>query len=82
MFVPPNRSPLRRTLTDAAAKHILSNSDLSWSDTGYWVRGRIIGWRRTASGALGAIVAFPSGARHLFGVDFGSGKPKRLAPLA
>lgn len=71
-----------RVLTDEAVKRMLSRADLSWVDGGLHVRGRIIGWKRTASGALGAVVAYPvTGARHLWCVNFANGRPRHLAPL-
>lgn len=83
LFVPSYSRPRQpRMLTDGTAKSILSRADLSWLDGGYRVRGRIIGWKRTASGALGAIVAYPiTGKRHLWVVNFADGRPRHLTPL-
>jgi hypothetical protein len=84
LFVPQSRvrRPVR-VLTDHVVKQILSRADLSWLDGGYRVRGRIIGWKRTASGALGAIVAYPiTGKRHLWGVNFANGRPRHLTSIS
>jgi hypothetical protein len=83
LFVPKshNHRPVR-VLTDHVVKRTLSRADLSWVDGGYRVRGRIIGWKRTVSGALGAIVAYPiTGRRHLWGVNFADGRPRHLTAL-
>lgn len=81
-FYRPSYPRVGHVLTDGAVKRILATADLSWPDGGYRVRGRIIGWRRTQSGVLGAIVAYPvTGARHLWGVDFANGRARHLAPL-
>lgn len=85
MLFTPNRPRRPRTpmvLTDGRVKSILSNSRLTATDTGYPVRGRIIGWKRTSQGTLGAIVVNPvSAARHLFVVDFATGRPRQIARL-
>jgi len=65
------------------AKRILSRANLSWNDGGLRVQGRIIGWKRTDSGTLGAVVAYPvTGARHLWRVNLTSGGAKHLCRLA
>ena len=70
-------------LNDGKAKAILSRADLSWMDGGLRVQGRIIGWKRTDNGTLGAIVAYPiTGARHLFRVNMNNGRAKHLCRLA
>ena len=83
LFIPHYHRPRSpRLLTDGAAKAILARGDLRWVDRGQLVSGRIIGWKRTDSGALGAIVAYPvTGARHLWGVNFKTGGVKHLKRL-
>lgn len=82
MFQNSYRAPATRMLTDETVKRILGHADLSFVDGGLYVHGRIIGWKRTASGALGAVVLYPvTGARHLWCVNFADGRPRRLAPL-
>lgn len=77
----PRRS--RSVLTDGMAKGILSRANLTWNDGGYRVQGRIIGWKRTDSGTLGAVVAYPvTGARHLWRVNLATGGAKHLCRLA
>ena len=85
MLFAPNRPRRPRSpvaLTDGRAKSILSHNTLVTTDAGYPVTGRIIGWKRTPQGTLGAIVVNPqTAARHLFVVDFATGRPRRIARL-
>ncbi len=85
LFAPPRRPSYRSrsVLTDGKAKRILSRAKLAWNDGGYRVRGRIIGWKRTDSGTLGAVVAYPvTGARHLWRVNLTTGGAKHICRLA
>lgn len=84
MFAPPTipRRPVRPVLTDGRAKAILAHSRLILNDAGIPVQGRIIGWKTTAAGTTGAVVANPvSGNRFLFVVDFATGRPRNVARL-
>ena len=78
--------PHRRAVVvipDADAKRILSYSRIMLNDGPYLVEGRVIGWKRTDAGPLGAVVANPvTGARSLWGVDFATRRPRPLKRLA
>ncbi len=56
---------------DRYVKEFFSNIVPSRSDVfGRELGGRVIGWKRTNSGALGAIVVFPHlSGKYLYGID-------------
>jgi hypothetical protein len=78
------RRPAVFVLTDAEVKGVLTRSRVILRDGPVPVEGRIIGWKRTDAGPLGAVVANPiTGARFLVGVDLASGgrRPRVLTRL-
>lgn len=69
-------------IPDAEVKRRLGRSRIFLKDGLFPVQGKIIGWRRTAAGPLGAVVVNEvTDNRFLVGVNFKNGKPKVLAPL-
>lgn len=58
-------------MRDSYVKEYFSNIVPSRTDAfGKQIGGRVIGWKRTDSGALGAIVVFPHlTGKYLYGVD-------------
>ena len=69
-------------IPDTEVKRILNHARIILKDGPVAVEGRIIGWKRTHAGPLGAVVVNPlTGARFLWGVDFANGRARSLKRL-
>ena len=78
----PKSKPPIVVMSDDVCKRILSTTPIMLNDSFVRVQGRVIGWKRTNLGTLGAVVLNElSGQRFLFCVDIATGRPRKLATL-
>jgi hypothetical protein len=82
-YRPAQRPSVGRFFTDPEVKSAFGRATVMLGDGPFPVAGKVIGWRRTNAGGLGAIVANPvTGRRFLFCLDFVTGRPKVLTRLS
>jgi len=82
-FIPPKSAPKKpkpTVLTDDTVKTMFAGFRIILKDGVVPVEGHVIGWKYTDAGPLGAIVRNPlNDNSYLYGIDFETGKPRRLA---
>lgn len=77
------QQPVTRFFSDSEVKSAFGRAHVMLYDGPFPVTGKVIGWRRTNAGTLGAIIANPvTGRRFLFCLDFVTGRPKALGCLS
>lgn len=75
-------SRIGRLPTDREVKRIFAQTVIALPDGPFDVPGKLIAYRRTHAGALGAIIANPmTGRRFLYCIDFVTGRPRYLERL-
>ena len=76
------RPGVGRFPTDREVKRIFAQTVITLPDGPFEVAGKLIAYRRTHAGALGAIIANPiTGRRFLYCIDFVTGRPRYLERL-
>jgi hypothetical protein len=81
-YRPVRPQPVGRYFSDPAVKAAFGRTNVMLYDGPFPVTGRLIGWRRTKAGTLGAIIANPdTGRRFQFCLDFGTGRPRLLGSM-
>lgn len=81
LFISPTMPKVRKptVLTDETVRTMFARARIILKDGVVPVEGKVIGWKKTDAGPLGAIVVNPlTDNRYLFGIDFETGKPRRL----